>query len=175
MFGLASLLLLYFLFASFRRMIHPTLLLDRPPDLSNGTPEALDWGCVMTACRKMYLVDAVANIVLLVTFLLILWFLLRGQPLSLKDPKLIMIAVLITVVLNEVPYLVGQSRVHELLCLPYRGWERNTKRKEALENIPLAPKLEFVAALIGQASVGGLALEIIKQIGELIGHAHGSS
>jgi hypothetical protein len=64
-FGLAGLLLLYFLVASFRRMIQPTLCLASPPDLGTGTPAALESGCVMTAYRKMFLFDAMDNIVLL--------------------------------------------------------------------------------------------------------------
>jgi hypothetical protein len=39
----------------------------------------------------------------------------------------------------------------------------------------IVPKLEFIAALLGEASAGGLVLEVVKQITELItGAASGS-
>jgi hypothetical protein len=136
-FGLAGLLLLYFLVVSFRRMIHPTLCLEHPPDLSTGTPAALDWGCVMTAYRKMFLLDAIDNLVLLVAFCLLEWFLWGGRELSARDPKIIAIGIAATIMLNEIPYLIGQWRVHELLSTPYKGWSRITKMREAAENIPL--------------------------------------
>jgi hypothetical protein len=85
-----------------------------------------------------------------------------------RDPKLIAIALVATIMLNEIPYLIGQWRVHELLSTPYRGWDRIQKMREAAENIPLVPKLEFLAALLGEASASGLLLEVMKQITELI-------
>jgi hypothetical protein len=169
-FGLAGIVVILFLVSSSIRMSDPMLLLPflHSDDLKTGLPSASDWGCILTEYRKMFFFDAMLNTALLFAFGILEWFLLGHQGLAVGDPKFVATVLVISILLNEVPYLIGQKRVQELLVFPYRGWEKSKKTKEVDENIPLVPKFEFIAALIGDASAGGLALEMTKQITEAI-------
>jgi hypothetical protein len=169
-FGSAGIVVIWFLASSGMRMSDPLLLTAvlRPNDLATGTPTASDWGCILAEYRKMFFFDAMLNTALLLAFGVFEWFLWGQRILSLRDPKFIAVVVVISVLLNEVPYLIGQKRVQELLVFPYRGWEKSKKISEVAENIPLVPKFEFIAALVGEASAGGLALEMMKQITEAV-------
>jgi hypothetical protein len=130
---------------------------------------ALDWGSILTDYRKMFFYDAVLNTALALIFGVFEWFLSTPRGLSVDDPKLVGIVLVGFIVLNEVPYLLGQKRMQELRTSPFKGWEKDLKDKEVGETIPLVPKFEFFAALVGEASIGGIALEVMKQITELIG------
>ena len=169
-FGLTGSILLWFLGSSFLRMASPVLRLPglAPSDLSNREQSALDWGSILTDYRKMFFYDAVLNTALVLAFGAFEWFLSTHRGLSLEDPKLVGIVLVGLIVLNEAPYLLGQKQMQEFLTSPYKGWEKNLKDKEVGETIPLVPKFEFFAALVGEASIGGIALEVMKQITELV-------
>ncbi|WP_433966295.1 hypothetical protein [Tunturiibacter gelidiferens] len=155
-FGLAGMVVIGFLLSSCIRMGDPVLLLPvlHPDDLRTGLPSASDWGCILTEYRKMFFFDAMLNTALLLAFGILEWFLLGQRGFAVGDPKFVAIVLVISILLNELPYLIGQKRVQELLVFPYRGWEKSKKAKEVGENIPLVPKFEFIAALIGDASAG---------------------
>ena len=168
-FALAALLLLYFLVAAFRRMTHPTIRLMDKTALTAPTEAARDWASLMTEYRKMFLLDTVQNTTLLIAFCLQAWLLWHPHTPIDSGLKLVAIVIVASIILNEIPYLVGQRRVQGALSSPFKGWEKVKKMREAAENIPLVPKLEFIAALISEASAGGLAMAMIKQIKELAG------
>jgi hypothetical protein len=170
-FGLACVFLLYFLSTSCRRMSHPYLDLAPMPTakLEDGSDAARDWGCVFTEYRKMFLADTIENAALLITFFLLTWLLRGTHTLPVIDAKFLGAVVAGSIILNQLPYLIGQWRVQDALVRPFQGWTKITKTKEATENIPLVPKLEWIAALIGEASAGGLAIELMKKIAELTG------
>lgn len=169
-FGLSGIVIMAFLVTSFVRMADPVLFspnLSRD-DLKNETPAANDWGCILTDYRKMFFFDAMQNIALLLAFGTLEWFLWDRNGLSMGDLRFFAVILAASIVLNEIPYLIGQKRVQVLLVSPYRGWEKSEKKKEVEENIPLVPRFEFIAALVGEASAGGLALEMMKQLTEAI-------
>ena len=169
-FGMAGAILVWFLGSSFVRMISPVLRLPEisASDLKAGAPAALDWGCILTDYRKMFFYDAILNTALVLAFGVFEWFLWGQRAFSLSDPKFAGSVLVASIVFNEIPYLIGQRRVQGLLASPYKGWEKALKVKEIGENIPLVPKFEFIAALVGEASAGGIALEMMKQITEAI-------
>lgn len=166
-FGLACMFLAYFLWISCRLMAKPTLNLLPPATLENGSDAARDWACVMTEYRKMFLVDVIENTTLLITFFLLTWLLQGNHSFPSIGPKFIGAIVVTSIILNQIPYLLGQWHVQRALVRPYQGWTRIIQTKEATENLPLVPKFEWIAALIGEASAGGLAIEMMKKISEL--------
>jgi len=168
-FGLACVFLAYFLWVSCRLMAKPTLNLLPSTALENGSDAAHDWACVMTEYRKMFLVDVIENTALLITFFLMTSFLQGNHAFPSIGPKFIGSVVIASILLNQIPYLMGQWHVQRALVRPYQGWKRIIHAKEATENIPLVPKFEWIAALIGEASAGGLAIETMKKISELTG------
>jgi hypothetical protein len=155
-FGLTGSILMWFLGSSFIRMISPVLRLPnlQQSDLKTGAPATLDWGCILTDYRKMFFYDAMLNTALVLAFGVLEWFLSNQKDFSVDNPKFLGIVVIASIVLNEVPYLIGQKRVQGLLTSAYRGWEKGLKMKEVGENIPLVPKFEFIAALVGEVSAG---------------------
>jgi hypothetical protein len=169
-FGLAGSILMWFLASSFIRMISPVLRLPnlQHSDLETGAPATLDWACILTDYRKMFFYDAILNTALVLAFGVFEWFLWNKKAFSVDNPKFVVVVLVSSIVLNEVPYLIGQKRVQRLLTSPYRGWEKGLRMKEVEENIPLVLKFEFIAALVGEASAGGIALEMMKQIAEVI-------
>jgi hypothetical protein len=169
-FGLAGSILMWFLGSSFIRMTSPVLGLPglEQGELKTGVPATLDWGCILTDYRKMFFYDAMLNTALLLTFGVFEWFLWNQKDFSVDNTKFLGVVLVVSIVLNEIPYLIGQKRVQGLLTSSYKGWEKSLKMKEVGENIPLVPKFEFIAALVGEASAGGIALEMMKQIAEAI-------
>lgn len=170
-FGLGGSVLIWFLGSSFIRMISPVLRLPLPREgeLQTGAPAALDWGCILTDYRKMFFYDAILNTALILTCGVFEWYLWNWKNLpAISNLRFLAVVLLASIVLIEVPYLIGQKRVHRLLITPYKGWEKGLKMKELGENIPLVPKFESIAALVAEASAGGIALEMMKQIAEAI-------
>lgn len=171
-FVLSAALIMVFLFLSFRRMCNPKALSELEDlEIDTGTQRSLDNAANLTELRKIDLANSVHDCMLLIAFVGLV-FLMRGYTHSPDVGKAALVACAAAIVsvtlLNQLPYTIGQLSMHKEILKAFHGWERAETVKKLNEIVPAVPKLEVIAAFIGEASVGGLVFSLAKSIHEAI-------
>jgi len=183
---LASFVLSYFLIYDFKRMCDPmfktgqvsspqivlkknkgflakileVIVPPTKPEEVDQEQEDLDLACDLSNLRKVYKYDSLHNVVLLVAFaatLVQLW----GK---LIDLKWVIISLLImTFVLSELPYAIGQNALHLKVLDRYTGVKHAELTKKLKENAPVFPPLNFIVALTTTGTAGGILYTFFNQ------------
>jgi hypothetical protein len=120
----------------------------------------LDAAYTVADLRRMYLYDAVHNVILLVAFagvalkllgvgISAAWFLGLLIPLSLG--------------LNQLPYMIGQKRLHNAILARYTGIEGAKMAAELKKYSPLFPKPDFLAAFFMTGTGGGVVFLLLEE------------
>jgi len=172
----ASLALLVFLVISFVRMADP-LLDDRELPLPGGTSgragrkkfrlkasatthearKVLDLTMMVVDLRKVYLFDSSHSVILLVACAAIA----LGWGAENKI-LLLLVFVMATFVFNHLPYIIGQSRLHENVLKPYEGLQRAEINAKLKEHAPYFPKWEFLAVMLTSSPAGGAVYFLLE-------------
>jgi HEAT repeat protein len=178
---LAALVLLYFLIVGFLQMSDPPLETvpkflppltksvskgKRAPKASQRLQEALDQQYIDLACdisrlRMVYKYDALHNTILLVAFILILievWLI----PIDVK--WLIASLLFATLVFSEIPYGIGQYRLHNRILEQYTGGKHAEMAKKLQDYAPIFPPWAFLGALLTTGTAGGILYVLLNQI-----------
>lgn len=183
---LASFVLSYFLIYGFKRMCDPmfqtgqvsspqivlkknkgflakmleVIVPPTKPEEVDQQKEDLDLACDLSDLRKVYKYDSLHNVVLLVAFaatLVQLW----GE---LIDLKWVIISLLImTFVLSELPYAIGQNALRLKVLERYTGVKHAELAKKLKENAPVFPPLNFIVALMTTGTAGGFLYTFLNQ------------
>lgn len=139
------------------------LVVPKRQDNSRETQKQKDISLVLIAMsiRKIYLFDSVHNLILLVAFSATV--LILG---SVEVEKKWIIAALVglSIVLIQLPYMIGQSRLRAKLLSKYDNVIQREDVSETLkQKAPLAPKLEFLNALIIPGSGGYIVYSLFEE------------
>ncbi len=190
--SLASIVLLAFLVNAFRRMSDPlfressvvsTRIAEEPVRQNKGflnnlgkvfkflvpprrgskvdhEQQDLSLAYMITDLRKVYLYDSVHNAVLLVAFVSVVasvW----NIPV---DLKWVIVALLgVSFVFSQLPYIIGQSLLHEKVLDRYEGTKRSEMADKLKKTAPLFPTVDFLAALFATGTAGGLLYYLLDQ------------
>ena len=114
------------------------------PEAIDQEQKDLDLACIVADLRKVYLYDAVHNVILLVAFAAIvagLW----GISIDIK--RLVASLVGLSLLFNQLPYVLGQSAFHEKVLERYEGVKRAEMAEKLKKYAPLFPKSDFLATL----------------------------
>jgi hypothetical protein len=144
---LASVVLFSFLLYTFARMSDPLFKTSHKYDL--------DLACMVSDLRKVYLYDAMHNVILLVAFVAIV---VRLWGISIDAKWLIAGLIGLSLVFNQLPYLIGQARLHEKVLERYEGLKRAEIDEKLKKHAPLFPTFDFLAALFITGTGGGTLL-----------------
>lgn len=123
------------------------------PETVDQEQKDLDLACMVGDLRKVYLYDAVHNVVLLVAFaatVIGLW----GIPIDVK--WLIASLVGLSLLFNQLPFVLGQSALHEKVLERYEGVKRADISEKLKKYSPLFPTSDFLAALFTTGTAGGV-------------------
>jgi len=173
----ASATLLIFLAISFVRMADPLLddrQLPAPEGTSakggrkkfrlkasgttrQGTRRVLDLAMMVVDLRKVYLFDSSHSVILLVACAAIA----LGWGAENKI-LLVIVFVMATFVFNHLPYIIGQSRLHEEVLKPYEGLQRAEINAKLKEHAPYFPKWEFLAVMLTSSPAGGAVYFLLE-------------
>ena len=184
---LTSLVILYFLITGFVRMSDslfknsdlPSTQVASPPKAKRprggkkfrlsasakaGAGEGqqrrvLDLACMIGDLRKVYLFDSAHNVVLLVAFTAVA---LKLQGIGIDERMLLLLLLLFSFGLNHLPYIIGQSRLHEKVLEPYHGVERAEINAKLKEHAPFFPRWEFLAVLLTSSPAGGVVYFLLE-------------
>jgi hypothetical protein len=186
---LASLVLIYFLLVAFSRLSDPMFRTTSypPPTVTEEKRDGffgllgkvwrllapatksdedqkqksdLALACMATDLRKVYLYDAMHNVILLVAFLAValgLW------NIVIAPEWLIAILIALGLVLNQLPFVIGQSALHGKVLERYDDVERSDMAEELKKRAPLFPVLDFLAALFTTGTAGGFLYLLFEQ------------
>lgn len=185
--SLASVVMLVFLIIAFARMSNPLFkesqgvsepsreskgilgklgrvlrFLVPPPQANNEDQETQDLSVayMITDLRKIYLYDSVHNVILLIAFASIIAGLLGIAA----DVKWVIIGFLgFGLVFGQLPYIIGQSLLHEKVLDRYEGVKRADMAEKLKKNAPLFPTLDFFAALFATGTGGGFVYFLLDQ------------
>jgi hypothetical protein len=120
--------------------------------------------------RKVYLYDSIHDAMLLVSFLALA--LRLGQVLICKNPVCFLSLLpcfgaehiekgwllggltAVVLVLNQLPFMLGQRGLHLLVLDTLEGWSRAETIAKIKEGLVLFPKIEFLAALFSTDTAG---------------------
>jgi hypothetical protein len=123
------------------------------PESQDQVQKDLDMAYMVANLRKVYLYDAVHNVVLLVAFAAVvigLW----GIPIDAK--WLLASLVGLSLLFNQLPYVLGQSALHEKILDRYEGTKRADISEKLKKYSPLFPSSDFLAALFTTGTAGGV-------------------
>ena len=139
------------------------LVVPKRQDNSRETQKQKDISLVQMAMdiRKIYLFDSIHNVILLVAFSATV--LILG---SVEVEKKWIIATFLglSIVFINLPYMIGQSRLREKLLSKYDNAIQREDISEALKKkAPLAPKSEFLNALIFSNTGGYIVYSLLEQ------------
>jgi hypothetical protein len=149
--AIASMVLIFFVIVS---LIRISGLMVPAGTLARTAPsDKLKVTYMITDLRKVYLYDGSHNLILL-GILVCVAVMLKGAMVAHHWPALALSFGGGIALLNELPYIIGQMRLHEEVLAGCEGDERADLSKKLKENAPTAPKPEFVTALLAN-SVGG--------------------
>jgi hypothetical protein len=113
----------------------------------------LDLACMVADLRRIYLYDSVHNVILLVAFATVvarLW----GVPI---DVKWLLVSLLgLSLLFNQLPYVLGQAALHEKVLERYEGVKRAEMAEKLKKYTPLFPTSDFLAALFTTSTAGGI-------------------
>ncbi len=136
--------------------------LASPPQTNKDEQEKNDLSLayMITDLRKVYLYDAAHNVVLLVSFAFLtasLW----NIPI---ETKWVIVTLLgVGFIFGQLPYIIGQSLLHEKVLERYEGTKRAEIYEKLKKNAPLFPTIEFLAALFTTGTAGGILYFILDQ------------
>lgn len=123
------------------------------PETVDQEQKDLDLACMVADLRKVYLYDAVHNVILLVAFaaaVLGLW------GISIDVKWLIASLVGLSLLFNQLPFVLGQSALHEKVLERYEGTKRADIAEKLKKYSPLFPTSDFLAALFTTGTAGGV-------------------
>ncbi len=175
----AALILLVFLVIGFVRMADP---LFENSDLTEPVPKAkkprgqkkfrlkatattketqiqkaLDLAVMIVDLRKVYLFDSAHNVVLLVAFAAVALRWGAGNKILLFTALLVL-----TFVFNHLPYIIGQSRLHERVLEGYEGLARARISAQLREHAPYFPRWEFLVVILTSSPAGGVVYFLLE-------------
>jgi hypothetical protein len=172
--------LFVFLLKLFRRMWDPILRFDRTLKKTIATEVEHNVAYAVSELRKVYLYDSIHDAMLLVSFLALA--LRLGQVLIDKNPVCFLsfgrcpgVAEIdkgwllggitaVVLVLNQLPFMVGQSQLHDLVLDNLEGWSRAETIAKIKESLVLFPKIEFLAALFSSGTAGGAVWSLAEKL-----------
>jgi len=121
------------------------------PETVDQEQKDLDLACMVADLRKVYLYDAVHNVILLVAFaaaVLGLW------GISIDVKWLIASLVGLSLLFNQLPFVLGQSALHKKVLERYEGTKRADIAEKLKKYSPLFPTSDFLAALFTTGTAG---------------------
>jgi hypothetical protein len=137
------------------------LLVPRPKsEKEDQEQNDLDLACMVTDLRKVYLYDAMHNVILLVAFIAValsLW------NIVIDTKWLISSLIALGLVVNQLPFVIGQSALHEKVLERYEGLKRSEMAEKLKKHAPLFPTLDFLAALFTTGTAGGVLYFLLDQ------------
>jgi hypothetical protein len=125
--------------------------------------KVFDVATVVTDLRKVYLYDALHNFILLAVFVAIiaqLWAVTVGVI------PLVVATIVGAFGFNQLPYMIGQSRLRQELLKLYQNSERKDMEEELTKYAPLLPKWEFLNSLLTPLSAGGALYFLLGKLVE---------
>jgi hypothetical protein len=125
---------------------------DDQDETNDQDKEDFDLASVATDLRKIYLCDALHNLILIAAFaavMLSLWGITVGVVLFAVG------AVGLAFVFNQLPYMIGQQRLRGELLKNYRNSKRVDMAEELKKYAPLFPTLEFLTVLVSSPTASG--------------------
>lgn len=172
-----SIALLIFLVIGFARMSDSLLDYSEPPLPSSNVKRTgskkfrlktsstarekrkiLDLTLMVVDLRKIYLFDSAHSVILLV----VCCSAALGWGFQNKI-LLLMAFVLATFVFNHLPYIIGQSRLHENALKHYEGLQRAELDAKLKEHAPYFPKWEFLAVMLTSSPAGGVVYFLLEE------------
>jgi len=123
------------------------------PETVDQEQKDLDLACMVADLRKVYLYDAVHNVILLVAFtatVIGLW----GIHIDVR--WLIASLIGMSLLFNQLPFVLGQSALHEKVLERYEGTKRADIAEKLKKYSPLFPTSDFLAALFTTGTAGGV-------------------
>lgn len=186
---LSSLILIYFLIISFTRMSDslfrevniqmPTIRQENHDGITNRirsvfrlivpvqTPQSkdqkkneLDLAIEISNFRKLYLYDSIHNAVLLISFLI---FNLKLWSINFEIKYVIFTFLVSLFLFCQLPYVIGQSRLHKKLSGRYSGREYSEVVEQLEKLAPIFPKFIFLGSLFATGTTGGMIYYLIDQ------------
>jgi hypothetical protein len=119
----------------------------------------LDMACMVADLRKVYLFDSAHNVVLLVAFAAVA---LKLQGVGVDEKTLLLLLLFLSFGFNHLPYIIGQSRLHDKVLEPYQGVERAEINAKLKEHAPFFPRWEFLAVLLTSSPAGGVVYFLLE-------------
>jgi hypothetical protein len=123
------------------------------PETRDQEQKDLDLACMVADLRKVYLYDAVHNVILLVAFAAVV---IRLWGIQIDVKWLIASLVGLSLLFNQLPYILGQSALHERVLERYEGAKRAEMKEKLKKYSPLFPTSDFLAALFTTGTAGGV-------------------
>jgi hypothetical protein len=160
---LASLYLCYAIVNSFIQMCRPMFSRAGSPNDPLQDTRDFEAAMVITALRNVYLYETLHDVVL---FGLLLAFGVSLLGISILHNWLIslLVAAAAVYLLNQLPYTIGQSTMHQAVVRGYSETKRAELLKKLGESAPVNPAPGFIAAQIGSGTVGALLFELLDHL-----------
>lgn len=172
--------LLVFLLKLFHRMWDPILRFDQGVKKTIPTEMEHNVAYAVSELRKVYLYDSIHDAMLLVSFLALalrlgqvqigknhvcfLSFGLCSGAAQIDKGWLLGGLAAVILVLNQLPFMVGQRQLHLLVLDKLEGWSRAETFAKIKESLVLFPKIEFLAALFASGSAGGAVWSLAEKL-----------
>jgi serine/threonine-protein kinase len=130
------------------------------PDKENQEQQDLSLAQMITDLRKVYLYDSVHNVILLVAFFVVL---LSLWNIPVDGKWIVAILIGLGLVFCQLPFVIGQSLLHEKVLDRYEGVQRANMAGEIKKSAPLFPATDFLTALFTTGTAGGLVYYLLDQ------------
>lgn len=115
---------------------------------------------ISTDLRKAYFYDSIHNVILFISFASAIAG-LSNVPI---DPRLLIFVVFIlSVLFNQLPFIIGQHFLHDKILARYDGLERADMSEKLKKYAPLFPTADFLTALFTTGTAGGFIYYLIDQ------------
>jgi MFS family permease len=138
-----------------------TFLAPRPePESKDQEDKDLDLAVMVADLRKVYLYDSMHNVMLFAGFSAVAvsqW----GIEVDIKC--LVGSLIGLSLMFNQLPYVIGQSAFHERLLERYEGTKRVEIKEKLKKYSPLYLKLDFSAGLFATGTAGGVVYYLLDQ------------
>ncbi len=188
-FLLAAFLLLYFLVAAFQRMSNPmfetsqesstevieedsgsffyqfrkvikVFIPSQETSVGDHEQTDIDIAYMISDLRKMYLYNAVHNVILLIVFIA---FALNLSGFIVKTKWLLSGLIGSSLIFNQLPYMIGQLRLHDRVLERFEGVKRSEIAEKLKKYAPFFPKVDFLSALFTAGTAGGVLYFLLDQ------------